>query len=75
MARMPPSNAMYSASVARGDRLRLGRGIAIGGAQRVGGEQTEDVGQQQLLVLLLVIDAEFDQHGERVGPLIDVSPA
>ena len=71
MARMPPSNAMNASVRRAGDRLGLRRGIAIGGAQRVGGEQAEDVGQQQLLVLLLVIDAELDQHGERIGPLID----
>ena len=49
----------------------LGNGIAIGRPQRVGREQAEDVGEQQLLMLLLVIDAELDQHRQRIGPLID----
>ena len=40
-----------------------GNGLAISGLQRLGGEQAQDVGQQKLLVLLLVIDAELDQLG------------
>jgi hypothetical protein len=62
----------YELRLARtGDRLRLRQWIAIGGAQRIGGEEAEDVGEQQLLVLLLVIDAELDQHGEGIGPFVD----
>ena len=76
MARMPPSKR----DVLGGGRPRstgsgLGSGIAIGGPQRLGGEQAEDVGQQQLLVLLLVIDAELDQDRERIRPLIDEAAA
>ena len=40
--------------------------------QRVGGEEREDVGQKQLLMLLLVIDADLDEPGDlrvRVGAL------
>ena len=51
------------------NRLSLG-GIAIGRPQRLGSEQAENVGKQQLLMLLLVIDAELDQP-PRVRPLID----
>ena len=36
---------------------------AIGRAQRVGSEQRQDVGQQQFLVLLLVIDADLHEPG------------
>ena len=39
--------------------------LAIGRLERVLGEGREDVGQQQLLVLLLVIDAELDQFERR----------
>ena len=39
---------------------------AIGRLDRVLREGREDVGQKQLLVLLLVIDAEFDQL-QRIG--------
>ena len=35
--------------------------LAIGWLERLGGEQREDVGEQELLMLLLVIDAELDQ--------------
>jgi len=38
-------------------RLRL----AISRLERLCGEQAQDIGEQQLLVLLLVIDAELDQ--------------
>ena len=37
--------------------------LAIGWLERLGGEQREDVGEQKLLMLLLVIDAELDQRG------------
>ena len=48
---------------------RLGRSRArpagaIGRPQRIGREQRQDVGQQQLLVLLLVVDADLDQPGD-----------
>ena len=42
------------------------RAIAIGRFERILGEGGEDVGQEQLLVLLLMIDAELDQL-ERAG--------
>ena len=71
MARMPPSKRDAAPRSARRRPARAWARLAIGGPQRVGGEQAEDVGQQQLLVLLLVIDAELDQHGERLGSFID----
>ena len=37
------------------------RGAAVGRTQRLGGEQREDIREDQLLVLLLVVDAELDQ--------------
>ena len=43
---------------------------AIGGLKRIFGESGEDVGQQQLLMLLLMLDAELDQakrFGGEVG--------
>ena len=39
--------------------------LAISGLERVLGEGREDVGEEQLLVLLLVIDAELDQLERR----------
>ena len=45
-----------------GGRVELG----IGRFGRVLGERRENVGEEQLLVLLLVVDAEFDQR-ERIG--------
>ena len=44
-----------------------GRRGAIGRAQRIGGEQRQDVGEQQLLMLLLVVDADLDQARD-LGP-------
>ena len=59
------------------DRVVAGAGFdglagLISRPQRVGGEEGEDVGQKQLLMLLLVIDADLDQAGDlrvRVGAL------
>ena len=48
-------------------RLGLGRAQppgAIGGPQRIGGEQRQNVRQQQFLMLLLVIDADLDEPGD-----------
>ncbi|MNL19411.1 hypothetical protein D3C87_1406090 [compost metagenome] len=45
-------------------RGQLGR---IRRTQRILREQMQDVGQQQFLVLLLVIEPERDQRGFRVG--------
>ena len=42
------------------------RELAISGLERVLGESREDVGEEQLLVLLLMVDAELD-HVERRG--------
>ena len=43
-------------------RSRRARGkLAISGLERILGERREDVGEEQFLVLLLVIDAELDQ--------------
>ena len=42
-------------------RSRAGPAGAVGGPQRIGREQREDVRQQQLLMLLLVVDADLDQ--------------
>src|SRR5215207_799445 len=41
--------------------------LAIGRLERVLGESGEDVGQQQLLVLLLVVDPERDQLERGLG--------
>ena len=41
-----------------------GLALMIGGSQRIGGEKGEDVGQEQLLVLLLVVDADLDQPAD-----------
>ena len=55
----------------RKEAQRLGRAaacllqLAVSRLERILGEGREDVGQQQFLVLLLVIDAQFDQ-GQRV---------
>ena len=38
-----------------------GVGLAVSGLERLGGEQAQNVGEQKLLMLLLVIDAELDQ--------------
>ena len=69
------ANAAFETDVLGGgdrlNRLELGNGIAIGRPQRLGSEQAENVGKQQLLMLLLVIDAELDQDRQRIGPLID----
>ncbi len=48
------------------ERRRLARadaraGLAVSGLERPGGEQAQNVGEQKLLVLLLVIDAELDE--------------
>ena len=43
-----------------------GRQLAISRFERILGEGREDVGQEQLLVLLLVVDAELDQR-QRFG--------
>ena len=44
-----------------------GSSLAVSGLKRLGGEQAQDVGEQKLLVLLLVIDAELDQLGRLRG--------
>jgi hypothetical protein len=41
---------------------KAGRAFAISWLERFGGEQAQDVGQQQLLMLLFVVDAEFDER-------------
>ena len=51
-----------------GERRRLahrdaGCGLAVSGLERLGGEQAQNIGQQKLLVLLLVIDAKLDELG------------
>ena len=58
--RMPPAKSIQL--------WRLGRRLArrllpcpIGRPQRTGGEQRQDIGEQQLLMLLLVVDADLDQ--------------
>ena len=50
-----PRSAARSRSSAAGGKLAISR------LERVLGESREDVGEEQLLVLLLVIDAELDQ--------------
>jgi len=35
--------------------------LRVGRLERVGGEGGEDVGEDQLLVLLLMLDAQFDK--------------
>ena len=50
------------------ERRRLADGdagprLAIGWLERLGGEQREDVREQELLMLLLVVYAELDQRG------------
>ncbi len=42
-------------------RSRAGPGVAVSGPERVGGEQRKNIRQQQLLMLLLVVDADLDQ--------------
>ncbi len=42
-------------------------GLAIGRAERTLRKQRQDVGEQKLLVLLLVIDADLDQAGNLAG--------
>ena len=49
-------------AVGLADRNRAG--ILVGRTQRVLREQMQDVGQQQFLMLLLVIAAELDQPGD-----------
>ena len=44
------------------DRNRAG--ILVGGTQRVLREQVQDIGEQQFLMLLLVVASEFDQLGD-----------
>src|SRR3954468_6744191 len=43
------------------------RGFAVDRAQRVPGEEILQVGEDQLLVLLLVLEADLDEAGERRG--------
>ena len=50
---------------------RRGSEFAIGGLERVLGKGREDVGQAQLLVLLLVVDPELDQLQRRSRKLIE----
>ena len=59
---MPPSkdDEVERRGLADGD---AGARLAVGRLERLGGEQGENVGEQKLLVLLLVIDAELDQLG------------
>ena len=59
---MPPSKASQ-VERRRFASADAGTGLAISGLERLGGEQAQDVGEQKLLVLLLVIDAELDQLG------------
>ena len=47
-------------SAGRRFRRRSGS-LAVSGPQRIRGEQSQDIGQHQLLVLLLVVDAHLDQ--------------
>src|SRR5690606_24693753 len=35
----------------------------VGGAQRIGGKKRQNIGQQQFLMLLLVINADLDEPG------------
>ena len=49
-----------------GDR-RLERELAVRRAERVARQDVLDVGEQQLLVLLLVVEAERDKEGDLVG--------
>ena len=57
---MPPSKAIQS-SGAGSATATPGVGAGVSRLQRLAGEQAQDVGEQQLLMLLLVIDAELDQ--------------
>jgi hypothetical protein len=46
--------------------VRLGGGstglaLAVGRTQRIGGKERQDVGEKQLLMLLLVVDSDLDQ--------------
>src|SRR4029453_3967761 len=70
---------------ARGVGCVGGRGgkRAVSGLQRILGESRQYVGQEQLLMLLLMLNAEFDERqcfGRQVGqwglkPLVDFPPA
>src|SRR5207244_2030051 len=53
-----------------GRRARTPR--TIGWPQRIGGEERENVGEQELLVLLLVVDADLDEPRDlrRVGTIL-----
>ena len=47
-----------------------GARILVGRTQRVLREQVQNVGEQQFLMLLFVIAAEFDQRGDRGAKII-----
>src|ERR1700678_594265 len=55
-------------------RIRWRRGGSIGRAQRIGEEGVENIGEQEFLVLLLVVHAEFDAL-QRVGSWFPLEPA
>ena len=62
----PPSNDRNaSAGAAAACRARRRRAGVIAGLQRVRSEGVLDVGEQQLLVLLFVVQAEGDRRGDR----------
>ena len=61
--RMPPGKSIQPGA-AGSDATGLRSPWAIGGTQRIGGKQRQDVRQQQLLVLLLVVDADLDEPGD-----------
>ncbi|MEI9900056.1 MAG: hypothetical protein WDN31_07885 [Hyphomicrobium sp.] len=51
----------------------MGCGSRYAGRSGWGSEEAQDIGQQQLLLLLLVIDAERDERGERICRVADKS--
>jgi hypothetical protein len=62
--RRPPSRRRNRRPAARGGALRLGRGT-VGRRERVQREQVLQVGQHQLLVLLLVVPPDLEDRRVR----------
>ncbi len=51
-------------------QIKTRRRRLVGRPQRICRKQRQNIGQQQLLMLLLVVDADLDQAGDVVGPAL-----